>query len=293
MVFAQLPIDELRTRCRNRLESLELWLRRLIHDKLSAAYGLNYFDRDIGGTPIFRKSVRENVMTRVRKNPNRYSRPLDALLLDELVSTLCKERLYRQHFCHALKDAFPDGCEEARTFLKRLVEIRNPLAHANAISDHQALRVFCYSEDITLSIAKHYEAMGIGREFNAPQFVAFRDSKGNAEQVFESRARLHFLNTVFRPGDHLRLEVDVDDSFPVGSYTVSWVVANIGGGEVGTGTDFVLHFKPRHVNQHFSIVAKLTSDKEWHRHGNFDAQLTVSYKVLPPCDDSIPGSAIE
>ena len=183
MSLTQLPIDDLRTLCRHRLETLELWLRRLIHDKLTAAYGHAYLEHEVSGNHIFRGEVRQKASARMRENPDRYSRPVDALFLDDLVTTLCKKDLHREHFRDALSGAFPDGCEEARTFLSRLVDIRNPLAHANPISDHQVLRVFCYSQDVIKSITDHYESFGMSREFNAPTFVAFRDSIGNSEYI--------------------------------------------------------------------------------------------------------------
>ncbi|MEO1126504.1 MAG: hypothetical protein AAFX95_20890 [Cyanobacteria bacterium J06639_16] len=264
------------------METLELWLRRLIHDKLTDAHGHSYFDHEFGGNHIFRAEVRRNATTRMREQPNRYSRPIDALLLDDLVATLCKEDLYRLYFRDALIGAFPEGREEARTFLTRLVNIRNPLSHANPISDHQALRVLCYSKDVIQSITDHYEVLGMGREFNAPTIVAFRDSEGHAEQIVATRARCDFSETVFRPGDRLRAEVDVDDTFPADSYTVKWVVANISAGESEIGNSFELLLTPRHVGEIFTICATLTSNKDWHRHSNFDATLAITYKVLTP-----------
>lgn len=281
MSLTQLPIDDLRTLCRNRLETLELWLRRLIHDKLTAAYGHGYLEHEVSGNYIFRGDVRRKASARMRESPDRFSRPVDALFLDELVTTLCKQDLHREHFRDALSGAFPDGSEEARSFLSRLVDIRNLLAHANPISDHQALRVFCYSQDIIKSIADHYESLGMSKEFNSPTFVAFRDSMGHAEYIAKTFARLDFRDSILHPGDRLRVQVDVDDSFSMDTYAVNWVVANISKGESGKGSSFEIVLTPRHVGESFSIVATLKSVEEWHRHTNFDAQLIVYYKVLP------------
>ena len=66
------------------------------------------------------------------------------------------------------------------------------------------------------------------------------------------------------------------------AYTVNWNVANISKGESGSGSSFEIVLTPRHVGEDFSIVATLKSIEEWHRHQNFDAQLVVGYKVLPP-----------
>ena len=35
--------EDLRAFCRNSIETLEIWARNLIHEKLSAKYGDNYF----------------------------------------------------------------------------------------------------------------------------------------------------------------------------------------------------------------------------------------------------------
>lgn len=279
MPLTRLPIDELRSLCRHRLESLELWLRRLVHDKLSAAFGPEYFNAMHNGNNIFSASIRRHAETRMQQNPARYSKSLDALQLDHLVSILCKEDLFSSQFADALRHAFPEGRTEARTFLDRLVEIRNPLAHANPVSEHQALRVFCYSGDIVNSIQEHYVAMGTSDEFNAPHFVTFRDSLGNSRSVNKTQDHIDLTETRLRVGDEVRLEVDIDET--EGNSAVHWAVGNISNGETGTGKSFTLALTPRHVNESFAIGVSLVSEKDWHRHGNFDAYLWVTYKVLP------------
>lgn len=281
MSLTHLPMEDLRNLCRHRVEILELWLRRVIDDKLTAAYGRAYFEHTVNGNHIFKNDVRLKAEARVRQNTDRYSRPVDALLLDDLVATLCKQDLYDKHFRPALSAAFPDGREEARTFLSRLVAIRHPLAHAGPISDHQALRVFCYSQDVINSIADHYRSTGMSREFNAPTFVALRDSAGHAEHIHKTRTSLNFKKPIFYPGDRLRVEVDVDNSFCTGAYTVAWNVCNISNAESGSGSSFEIVLTQRHVGESFSISATLKSVEQWHRHSNFDDRLVVTYKVLP------------
>lgn len=278
MPLSHIGLDELRNHCRHRIETLELWLRRLIHDKLSAAYGSDYFDYEIGGQHLLRAAIRQRAKERMDKESQRYGRAVDALMLGHLIDILCKQELYRDHFRDALHDAFPNGPEEARTFLSRLEPIRNALSHANPISHHQALRVFCYVEDVIKSIQGHYANMGAADEFNAPSFVMFRDSAGNSVPIGDTRAHLRLTETRFRVGDTIRLEVDVDDT--AGGSTVVWRVQSIVG-ESGTGRSFVLELTQRHVNQNFIIIAELSSPREWHRHGQFDARLMAVYTVLP------------
>lgn len=94
-------------------------------------------------------------------------------------------------------------------------------------------------------------------------------------------ARLRF-DTILRPGIEIRLEADVDDSFCADECTTTWRVANISEGESGQGRPFVLDILPTHVGEEFAIVATLVSNKNWHRHQNFDARLIATYTVLPP-----------
>lgn len=279
MPLSHVPIEELRSLCKTRIEILELWLRRLIHDKLSNTFGINYFSCQVAGNYLLRADVRKYAERRVRENPSHYSKPLDALLLDHLVYILCKEELFHKCFRAALAKAFPDGSTEARTFLKRLVAIRNPLAHANPISNHQALRVLCHTEDIIESIQEHYAAMNAKDPFNAPNFVTFRDSAGNSVQIGGTQEHIDLRRTTFRVGDSVRFEVDTDDIH--GNSTVQWVVNNIPNGESATGASFVLNLLPRHVNTDFSITGSVVSSRDWHRHGNFDALVSVTYTVLP------------
>ena len=282
MSLSHLPIDELRSLCKRRIETLETWLRRLVRDKFQTSYGDEYFEQEGDENCLFNKDIRQRANSRMAANPSRYPSPIDALELDDLVTTLCKQNLFNKHFRDALHIAFPEGNEEARTFLSRLVQIRNPLAHANPISESQALRVLCYSNDVIESVSRHYEVIGMSKEFNSPTLVSFRDSLGNLEFIKSSQAFLTFPETTLRPGDRLRMEVDVDNSASSEGYTVKWVVANISGGQSCVGESFVIELTNRHVGEAFTISVLLLSKKEWHRHGHFDASLAIRYRVLPP-----------
>lgn len=270
--------------CRHHLETLEVWLRRLIHDKLSKAYGDEYFSHKLGSVYIFRREIREHAEARRKAQPLQYERLIDALLLEHLVDTVCKRDLFTKHFKEALDTAFPDGNSEARTYFSRLVEIRNPLSHANPISFHQASRVFCYTSDIIESIKSHYRDIGMSEKFNAPSFVAFRDSLGHQASINKTVASLDYTETELHPGDEIRMEVEVDDVFADENWSIEWCIANIAGGERGKSEAFTIKLKPRHVGTKFTIQLILKSGKQWHRHSNHDARLVVSYTVLPPVE---------
>src|SRR5436190_13893735 len=99
MALHLIPMDAVRTSCRQRLESCELWLRRLVHDKLRAEYGDDYVNvAMLSGQNLFRKEIREEVANLIAANPKRYSRSADALFLDDLTFVLCKEDAYAKFF---------------------------------------------------------------------------------------------------------------------------------------------------------------------------------------------------
>ncbi len=287
MLLHQIPFEQLRAACRQKLETCELWLRRLIHETFSSRFGKSYFnDGKYNDKYLFRKEIREHANRRKQEHPAQYNnKEIDTLLLEHIIDTICKPELYLEFFSPALCKAFPDGCDEARTFLLRLVPIRNALSHANPISVHDAERVLCYSDDVIESIKEFYKGKLMEQEYNAPQFTKFSDSFGNRELLSHTQKNLDYRQkTVLRPGDNLRLEVEVDSSFPPETYSIFWKVANIPKGDKGSGTCLQLALHNRHVSEQFIIEVQLKSNRDWHRHGNFDARLTITYKVLPPLD---------
>jgi hypothetical protein len=284
MPLHKISSEELRTACRQKLETCETWLRRLIHETFSNSFGSSYFYSGIfNGNNLFRSDIRDHAGRRMREQPARYSREIDTLLLDHLVATLCKQDLYSEYFQTALRRAFPNGNAEARTFLGRLVSIRNALSHANPISVHEAERALCYCDDVIWSLKEFYREQNMAQEYNTPRFIRFSDSLGHTEYPLNTQSEYDYRkHTSLRPGEPIRLEVEVDDSFPPEEYTIEWVVSNIPNGESALGTSFVLEIQRRHVAERFYIVATLKSKEDWHRYLTFDDRLIISYKILPP-----------
>lgn len=278
------PSDELRSACRQKIESCELWLRRMVHDCLRAEFGETYIqDAQLNGHYIFRSEIRKYAMNRLAAQPGQYRRQIDTLLLDHLVSIICKPDIFRKYFSDPLSWSFPNGNEPLRTVLNRLVTIRNSLSHANPLTLHDAERVLCYCDDVIYSLVHFYADQGMTNEFNAPLFTRFSDCYGHSELLQSSKNNLNYTDSrALRAGDSIRLEVEVDAHFPPDDYTVNWVVANISSGERGLGLSFCLTLLPRHVGETFAVQATVISNKSWHRHSDHDAYLTVSYKVLPP-----------
>jgi hypothetical protein len=271
--------DEIRNLVRHQIETLERWLRRLVNDVLRDQYG-----GSLEALPI-KADIKRQVAERRVGEPHRYPREVDALLFNGLVTIICHRQLYGPHFQDGLKDAFPQGGDEARVFLNRIVDARNPVSHANEITIHQALRVACYSTDVIDSLKAYYARNNLAQTYNAPSFLRVWDSFGNSGQIDKTEGcAFRFMETQLRPGDTLQLEVQPDDSFPEASYVIKWVVCNVPRGESGSGRSFSLTLKDHHVTQNgLPIQAQIISNRSWHRHhGTYDAMFHVYYSVLPP-----------
>ena len=281
---------DLRTVCKERIEALEHWLRRLIDDLLRPAYGDYFEHKEPNGDRILKRRLAEQVEERRAREPGRYPRKVDAILLEDVVDIICNEKLYKSFFREPLSGAYPDGREEARTFLSRLLVPRNHLAHSNPISVRQAEQVVCYTNDVIDSLKSHYAKVGMNSEYNVPLFLRYSDSFGNSFTRSEFNdlggggllALYRDPRFSLRPGDVLRVEVEVDSSFESDSYSVSWETQPARMTEANSTTILVLPIEVRHVSAQFYVACKVTSNKDWHRLGQQDDKVTVAYKVLPP-----------
>ncbi|MEJ1471814.1 MAG: hypothetical protein RPU59_12215 [Candidatus Sedimenticola sp. (ex Thyasira tokunagai)] len=288
----QLTDSETRNICKEKLESLEHWLRRLIDEKLTKAYGDFFGYQDSNGNRIIRRKITESIEDRLNKEPERYSRKVDAILLDDAIDIICNPNLYNNHFREALVEAFPDGQSVARTVMKRLSDPRNRLAHANPISLRQYEQVVCYTGDIIESIKKHYSSRSMEEEYNVPLILKVIDSFGNAfhrnqfQNVHDGGIMKNLSEDsryYLRPGDTLTLEVEVDPSFSEEEYEISWASPKGFGNAVPNGKKAVIEITDSQVAKMYGIQCRVTSNKSWHRmHLGADDFLIYALRVLPP-----------
>ena len=89
----QLSDSEIRNICKEKIESLEHWLRRLIDESLRNVYGDFFAYEDEHKNRLISKKTVESLTVRINKEPNRYSRKIDAVLLDDAISIICKPNL--------------------------------------------------------------------------------------------------------------------------------------------------------------------------------------------------------
>jgi hypothetical protein len=289
MPLSGLTERDLRDGCRARLEMLELWLRRLIHEQFEQIYSNDILNaKNALGEFILKKQIRENIEKHLQERPGRYKRPVDAALLDDLITIICKPDTYESCFATALKDAFPLGNEEARNFLNRLLAPRNHLSHANPISIRQAEQVICYSNDVVHALRNFYAMKGKADAYNAPSILRVWDSFGHMEHAQVAQAgmthRFDYSDdpaSQLRPGDTLTIEIEVDPSFSDEGFIVKWssMYVDQRGERL---VKFVLPVENRHVGRELPIDIKIISHQDWHRHQVWDDFWWVCYRVLPP-----------
>lgn len=292
MELSRLKDSEIRGLCKEKIESLEHWLRRLIDDVLSPHYGDYFSYTDASGNRLIKNSLAQQVATRRSAEPLRYPRNIDAVLLEDAVDILCKPELYQKHFRQPLIKAFPDGQMEARTFLNRLLVPRNNLAHANAISSRQAEQIICYSNDVIDSLKAYYQEKGMQQTYDVPLILKLTDSFGNVftrsqfdgchdggiSLTFFDKPQMHL-----RPGDTLTLEVEVDPTYDPSMYSVNWSSTKAWSGAPTSGHKVVIPITNTQVAQQFDVQCRIKTTREWHRmHMGIDDFLLIQYKVLPP-----------
>ena len=293
MLFSQLKEEEKRSICKKEIENLENWLRRLAHESLSKEFGKDYLEhKDENNNYLISRKIMQNIKERIKSEPKRYPRCIDAFLLSDLIYIICRDDLYNKVFKDPFSKAFPDGNNEARTFLERLVEPRNALYHANPISNRQAEQVICYCHDIIDSIKEYYFKMGTEHEFNVPSIIKITDSFGNSIHSNEIKERSPFIwdlvndrkNYLF-PGDNLGIEIEVDPSFEPSSYTIEWIIKNENIEKNNNKTRISFKLGAKHVGELCIVKCIIISNKNWHKYNGYDDKITIFYKVLPPLND--------
>lgn len=227
-MLEKIPEAELREICRTRLENVERWLRRLVHEEISKHYPNYLQDKRADGSRVIKAGIAKDAQDRRDTNPERYPRDVDAFLLDDLVGVISNPLLY-PYFRSALEQAFPHGRDEAQTFLKRLIAPRNALAHANQLTLRSAEKIVCYSGDIIDSLKAHYRKIGMESDYNVPTILRVSDNLGNSFErsqlgvVHDGGIGMFLAEKVsLRPGDVLVLEVEIDPSFDPTTYNIRW-----------------------------------------------------------------------
>lgn len=281
--------EELRAYCRSCIESLEIWARRFVHEKMVEAYGPNYVEAQLpDGSPLLKREILNHISKMQAQNPGRFSRPVDTLFIDQIIYLLCKRELYLSLFKEALDFAYPQGSSEAQEFLSRLVPIRNALSHSNPISVRQAEQAVCYCHDFVEGLKEYYKSKGEEQVWNVPRIIRVTDSLGN---TFENPSDTHTQCSIFSIttpmycGDTYSVTVEVDPSFSPSSYKIFWVNNGAKDARFENKTTFSITFSTADVADWHGITCNIISNKEWHKYRFYDCSITVHLTVLPPIDN--------
>lgn len=286
-----LDFEKIRSECKAMIENLEIWIRNVIDSELIVRYSASFWDfADAAGNRLISNGMIKDAKERYKNEPERYPRFVDSLLLDDIIRIICKPELFNKVFKQYLIYSFPDGNDEARTFLNRLIPIRNKLYHSNPISNHEALQVLCYSNDIINSIKKYYKEKNMEKKYNVPTIIKLSDSFGN--QFNESqikrnntgRGHCETRNNGLKvnAGDKIIIEVEIDPSFDPNDYSINWVFDKKDSSSFKETTNrFELNVENKHVRTDFAIYCLVRSEKDWHRCGDVDDSVSISYEITP------------
>jgi hypothetical protein len=285
-MFYNLSFEEIRSLCRNNIESLELWARRLIHQRLSEAYGADYFNaKDEHDEPLINNVIHKHSEDMKKKNPGRFQRPVDTLFLDQLIDLLCHPKFYQRLFKPALDYSYPQGRDEVKEFLQRLLPARNALAHSNPISIRQAEQVVCYINDFIDGLKQYYKYKGEEQMWNVPTITKFTDSLGNEMYPKNIKPGYRIPNGVFHVGDTYSITVEVDSSFNKDEYSIVWLIQDRNKADNFLNMEtFYITFDYSNVSENWSIACTITSNKPWHKKGDHDDWSRLVACVFPPIE---------
>ncbi len=284
-MYHNFSVEELRSYCRANIESLEMWARHLIHQKMSEKYGENYVEfQNQDGTFLIKKELRNHVNQMIAKEPQRFKRQVDALFLENIIFFLCNQNWYRDLFKEALDYIYPQGCAEVREFLSRLLPIRNALSHANPISIHQAQQAICYSQDFIEGLKKYYRDKGVEKMWNVPRIIRFSDSLGNSVEnpIDILGGTINRVSTALYCGDTYSITVEIDPSFERDSYKIIWLNEMAKIKRFQNSETFSITFGPQDIAETHLIECQIISNKEWHKYTYYDCRVCWHLTVLPP-----------
>lgn len=277
---------DLRSICRRNIENFERWARRLIDEQYTKHYGTNWIDFKLENNEFLIKNKLRNTVSYLKNQDNeRFNRTVDALFLEDIIYLLCTDKFYKLMFKDILVYSYPQGNNEVREFLERLIPIRNKLSHSNPISIREAEKAICYTNDFIDGVKEYYKKEGKEKMYNVPTIIRIIDSLGNefnTNQISRnSTGRGHCdasESYEIRSGDKLTIEASIDPAFDESTYSVSWLFKN----NWHDGNKIVLELDDSCVRIDFTLYCKVISNvNDWHRCGDVDDSVGITYRVFP------------
>jgi hypothetical protein len=134
--------------------------------------------------------------------------------------------------------------------------------------------------------------MNVAKDYNAPTITKIVDAQGSTfktNDIKRNNTGRGLINLIdrrekwIRPGDTVSLEVEVDPSFSGDEYEIRWIyLISPGRSTNALGPKLCIVISNQQVGVNFPVHCNVISNKEWHRCGDVDDSITLSYKVLPP-----------
>ena len=221
--------------------------------------------------------------------PTRFPKAVDTLYLEDMIYILCRNDLYDEYFAPFLIKMYPEGVNELRTFLSRLIPIRNKLSHTNPFSIRDAEQCICYCNDFIECVKDYFIMTNQDREFNIPTIIKVVDSLGNEYIIKDGRAgedlKINDPATnkpkIFFHNEQFSLELTTDPAFEDSSFSIKWPQKN--GIEVlNGGKKANITITDELVGDPVLLICRLVTNNDWHRFLKYDQQLLIQFKALPP-----------
>lgn len=282
--------EQLRQVCRTHIESLEKWARLLLGKVLTKEYGADFIhSKNPDGNLNFKKSLVEKADRMIADEPGRFPTPLDTLFLEDIVYLLTRKDIFELMKPTAI-DFYPEGKEELRTFLERVIPIRNKLSHTNPFSVRDAERAVCYSNDFTDFVKQYFAKNNMEKEFNIPMILKVTDSLGN-EKISDGKEPNGIMSIsltdpttkekkVFYKGEQFSVILEMDPSFPEGDYDINW--PKMDGVEVHeNGKKIIVTIGDNLIGEETSLCCRIVSHNTWHRYNSYDQTLLIRFKAIP------------
>lgn len=294
---------DVRDMCRHQIDAFEHWSRRLIDEVFRENYGEEYIKSYVSkDQPLFKKEIRDRIVSRMKEDPSRFPRVIDAIIIEDLEYFFCRDDLYKLFFKQVF-EPFYSGQGEVRSVIQRISAIRNKLSHGNTVSVHEAEQSVCYTNDFIEAFKEHYRRQGKNKEYNVPVILSVHDNLGNAfnrkdyESMWEfwpGHAFIDYPNSTeikLRSGEKYRLTVEVDPSFPENFYDIEWKVKCSYSEEFASGKGKCIEFTvtDKMVSRCPEIWVWLTTHRTWHRFAGSNCDDFLKYslsQVLPPIEDT-------
>src|SRR5215210_6221202 len=98
MPLHSININKIRENCRSRIESIEIWLRRIVTEELTKGFGADFINVQLtNGAFLIKKDIRDNINNRYSSNRDKLPRAIDAAFFENLADIFCNPSLYGAH----------------------------------------------------------------------------------------------------------------------------------------------------------------------------------------------------